>query len=219
MRTLVFTTMVLAAAATSSSALEASAGADTINASQIGLNAKIEAGNTVLQTGLNNVIACNKDGKLWTASGCIPVDEPLAKKIAGCTTDKKFYDQNTGACMDSAPDLTAQLNTTNDTMAKLIACYNAHGTFNASTSQCASGGSGAVKVVGTYGSTMKNKNSTTIGPYKADLCMLSYQWTSAFDNPVLGCKITGGPGAWKLTTISSYSRQQQSCSITCFNLN
>lgn len=217
MRIPIFMTMALAALATTSSALETAAGTDTVASSQVGINAKVDASAAVLQTGLNNIITCNKDGQLWTADGCVAVDEPLAKKIAACTTDKRFYDQNTGACMNSAPDLTNQLNATNDMMSRLIACYNAHGTFNASTGQCASGGSGTLQLVGTYTSNAKNSIVTT-GPYKADLCVISYTYMSAFDNTVGGCQVTGSPWSWTMVTNGKYSRENASCSVTCFNL-
>lgn len=65
MRTLVFMTMILAALATTPFALEASAGADTVASSQAGLNAKIEASNTALSSVINQILACNRDGKLF----------------------------------------------------------------------------------------------------------------------------------------------------------
>lgn len=143
--------------------------------------------------------------------------EPLARKIAECTTTKKFYNQNTGACMDSAPDLTSQLNTTNDLMARMAACYNSHGTFNKTTGQCTAGnGSGNLEMVDTYSATAKNRIVTT-GPYKADLCVLSYTYMSAFDNTVGGCQVTGSPGCWKLATNGKNSRENASCAVTCFN--
>jgi len=99
----------------------------------------------------------------------------------------------------------------------MTACYNAHGTFNMSTGQCtAGGGSGSLEVVGTYSSTAKNSIVTT-GPYKADLCVISYTYMSAFDNTVGGCQVTGAPGSWKLITNGKYSRENAACAVTCFN--
>lgn len=53
MRILVFASMALTALTTATSALEAAAGADSINASQIGITAKVDASNAILTIGFN----------------------------------------------------------------------------------------------------------------------------------------------------------------------
>ncbi|WP_414463301.1 hypothetical protein [Hyphomicrobium sp. DY-1] len=81
-------------------ALEASAGADTVNSSQIGINAKLDASNAITTAGLNYIFNCGKDGKFFDSVHgiCITVDEQLAKKIATCTTAHAFYNQGTDKC-------------------------------------------------------------------------------------------------------------------------
>lgn len=125
-------------------ALEASAGADTVNSSQVGLDAKLNATNAITTATINQIMNCQKAGKLFdpSTSTCIAVDEPLAKKIAACTTTKQFYNQTTSGCMASAPDLTNNLNSTNELVNKMASCNAAKQFYNPSTGGCMSSGSG-----------------------------------------------------------------------------
>jgi hypothetical protein len=63
----------------------------------LGINAKFNAANTITTSSINNVFNCGKNGQLYdyVHDVCISVDEPLAKKIAACTTNKQFYNQST----------------------------------------------------------------------------------------------------------------------------
>jgi hypothetical protein len=54
--------------ASSAAALETSAGADTANASMLGINAKIDVSNAALTAVINQMLACNRDGKLFDSS-------------------------------------------------------------------------------------------------------------------------------------------------------
>lgn len=78
-------------------ALETAAGADTVNSSEMGINVKIDAGNAITTSSINNIFNCGKTGQLYDSvhNVCITVDEPFAKKIAACTTNKQFYNQST----------------------------------------------------------------------------------------------------------------------------
>ena len=85
---MIFRLLVIGAlAAPSANALETAAGADTVNASQVGINAKIEAVNAITKAGLNQILTCQKSGKLFdvTTGTCIAVEETLAKKIRKCS--------------------------------------------------------------------------------------------------------------------------------------
>lgn len=57
--------MIMALAGSSVNALEASAGADTVHATQMGINAKIEAGNAAITAVINQMLACNRDKKFF----------------------------------------------------------------------------------------------------------------------------------------------------------
>ncbi len=125
-------------------ALETAAGADTVNSSQVGINAKIDAGNAIITGSMNQILQCNMQGKLFssTTNVCVDPTEPLAKKIAACTTAKQFYNQTTGQCQASAPDLTTQLNTTNTLLNKMIACNNAKQFYSSTTGACSGSATG-----------------------------------------------------------------------------
>jgi hypothetical protein len=136
-------------------ALETSAGADTVNSSQVGIDAKIEATNAITTSSINSIFNCGKNGQLYDSmhNVCIDVAEPLAKKIAACTTSKQFYNQATGACMASAPDLTTNLNTTNSNLNSatsllnaVLNCNRAHMFYNSATGAC-EGGAGVSSMV------------------------------------------------------------------------
>lgn len=198
--------------------LETAAGADTINASQIGIDAKLDASNAYFKTALNNMLDCNKNGQLWTSTGCIAVDEPLAKKIADCTTNKKFYNQNTGACMDSAPDLTTQLASTDNIITKMAACYNAHGTFNTSTGQCTTSGSSAKLAftwsteVAASGGQTKYSNWVT-----ADICTLGragYDFTGKYAQ----CLVQNSGTQWRVQAYSNSSKSSATCQLLCYTM-
>lgn len=197
-------------------ALETSAGTDTVNSSQIGIDAKLDASNAFFKTALNNMLDCNKNGQLWTSAGCVAVDEPLAKKIADCTTNKKFYNQNTGACMDSAPDLTAQLNSTDAVISKLIACYNAHGTFNASTGQCTTSGSSVKLAISTSSQASASKGQTKYSNWvTADFCTLGragYDFTGKYAQ----CTVQHSGAQWRVEAYSNSSKSSATCMLLCY---
>jgi hypothetical protein len=127
-------------------ALETAAGADTVNASQVGINAKIEAGNAILTSGLNNILKCNQDGKFFDSlhNVCTDPTEPLAKKIAACTTNKQFYNQTTDSCQSLAlpPDLTGQTNSNTSLINAIVNCNNQGKFYNSGTGTCAGAGGG-----------------------------------------------------------------------------
>lgn len=219
MRVLAF--IVLGMAFTSQAfALETSAGADTVNSSQVGINAKVQALNAITTASINNILNCQKGGQLYdpTANVCITVDEPLAKKIAACTTNKQFFDQNTGACMASAPDLTSQLDTTNALLNKMLVCANAKQFYNSSTGTCAGG---SASIVQTYVSPIynltKNRNPKTYGLGTRDLCVINYVKGST-SQPRGGCHIQGSPGANWTITIESYDDSARWCQATCYDI-
>ncbi|WP_414462401.1 hypothetical protein [Hyphomicrobium sp. DY-1] len=202
-------------------ALEASAGADNVNSSQLGINAKIDASNQILTAGMNQMLACNIQGKLFdsTADVCKDPGEPLAAKIAACTTNKEFYNQATGECMTSAPDLTNQLNNTNALLTAMANCYNARGTFNVATGVCsASSRSASIKQVyvsPVYNNT-KSKKDKTYSLGTADLCVISLVKGST-SQPRGGCTMAGVPGGTWNITISSYSDSARWCQATCYD--
>ncbi|MBS0234514.1 MAG: hypothetical protein JSR99_13625 [Proteobacteria bacterium] len=202
-------------------ALEASAGADNVNSSQLGINAKIDASNQILTAGMNQMLACNIQGKLFdsTANVCKDPGEPLAAKIAACTTNKEFYNQATGDCMASAPDLTDSLNNANALLTKMLACSNAKQFYNSTTGACSGGGSASLKQVyvsPVYNLAKSNKDKTyTLA--KADLCVLNLVKGST-SQPRGGCTIAGVPGGTWSVTISSYSDSARWCQATCYDL-
>src|SRR5260221_615973 len=68
---LLFTTLtILSCIAGSAMALETAAGTDTVNTSQVGINAKVDASNVILKTGISQITACGPQGKLWNGSAC-----------------------------------------------------------------------------------------------------------------------------------------------------
>jgi hypothetical protein len=147
MRAFGFIVLSLALSCGSAAALETSAGTDTVNASQVGLNAKIEAGNAAITGTINQIMACGRGGELYdsVAHTCVSVDEPLAKKIAACTTNKTWYNQSTGACMPSAPDLTASVTSTQALLTKILNCNANKQFYSQATDSCVAGGAATVK--------------------------------------------------------------------------
>jgi len=139
-------------------ALETSAGADTVNASQIGINAKIETVNAVLTAGINQILKCNQEGKFFDAEHhvCIEPSEPLAKKIAACTTNNRFYNQTTDACQSLAlpPDLSAQTSSNTSLLNAVVNCNNQGKFYNSATGGCG-GGNGGVNDAVTRSCTQK----------------------------------------------------------------
>lgn len=179
-------------------ALETSAGADNVNTSQVGINAKIEASNAITTATINQVLTCGKSGQLYNSTNntCVTVDEPLAKKIAACSTNKQFYNQNTSACQDSAPDLTGQLNTTNTNLGnaqsllnKIAACNDAKQFYSSATGGCVSGA--ASVTLSSYDITVGSPG-TNLGRHI--FCASEGSW----GDPEGGTKqvwFTGGPDA------------------------
>jgi len=209
------------------SALEASAGADTVNSSQVGINAKIDAANQITTSSINNIFNCGKNGQLYDSAHnvCVAVDEPLAKKIAACTTNKQFYNQSSGACMASAPDLTANLNTTNTNLGtvtallnKVVACNTAKQFYSSATGTCAAG-SGSIRqsYVSPIYNLTKNRNPQTYSLGVRDLCVINYIKGST-SQPRGGCHIQGSPGAGWTLTIESYDDSARWCQATCYDI-
>lgn len=132
-------------------ALETSAGADTVNASQVGISAKIDASNAVITSGLNAILKCNQDGRFYdsTHNVCIDPTEPLAKKIAACTTNKQFYNQTTEACQSLAlpPDLTTQTNSNTSLIKAVLNCNQNRQFYDQTTGACVSGAGGVSSMV------------------------------------------------------------------------
>ncbi|MBS0232527.1 MAG: hypothetical protein JSR99_03465 [Proteobacteria bacterium] len=201
-------------------ALETSAGADTVNSSQVGITAKIDATNAITTAGINQILNCQKAGKLYdpTTNTCIAVDEPLAKKIAACTTSKQFYNQNTGACMASAPDLTTNLNDTNTLLNKIIACNNAKQFYNSAAGTCTGG---SASIAQTYVSPVyniaKNRTPQSHSLGNRDLCVINYQ-KGMTSQPRGGCQIGGSPGANWTLTIYSWDDSAIWCQATCYGI-
>lgn len=199
-------------------ALETSAGTDTVNSSQIGITAKVDAINAVTTASINDILNCQKSGKLFdpTTDVCIAVAEPLAKKIADCTTNKQFYNQNTGACQPSAPDLTTNLNDTNALLNKMIACNNAKQFFNSSTGTCYA--SGSAKVAISYSTSVHAKNGTKYSPYvTADYCSLAYA-AYDFTGHAASCTVQQSGNQWRVRAKSNNSSCTADCQLVCYTM-
>lgn len=132
-------------------ALEAAAGADSVNSSQIGINSKIEASNAVLTAGMNQILKCNQDGKFFDSQHnvCTDASEPLAKKIAACTTNKQFYNQTSDSCQSLAvpPDLTTQTNSNTGLINAMLNCNKNKQFYDQTTGACISGAGGVSSMV------------------------------------------------------------------------
>jgi hypothetical protein len=106
-------------------ALETAAGADTVNSSQVGINAKIESSNAITSSAISRITNCGKDGKTYDAvhNVCVgetdPVATPGVNKIFACGNGNKIAHSD-GTCSGSIPpDLTNSLKTTNGNVSTL----------------------------------------------------------------------------------------------------
>lgn len=80
--------------------LEASAGADNVNASQVGINAKIDAGNAAMTAVLNKMLNCSKNGQGYssTTDSCVGLTTTQQTAMLNCNNNKQFYNSATGSC-------------------------------------------------------------------------------------------------------------------------
>jgi hypothetical protein len=118
MRSFIYLLGMLALASTAS-ALETAAGADTVNSSQIGINAKLDASTAVLKQGISQITNCGAANSIFKpGTGCVPVvtleTDPVASaqlaNIFTCGNANKIAHSD-GSCSD--PNYVANILTCN----------------------------------------------------------------------------------------------------------
>ncbi len=214
MRVLLFAVAMMSCAG-NLRALETSAGADTVNASQVGITTKIDSSNAILTTDLNQILQCNLQGKLFnsTTSACADPTEPLAHKIADCTSAHNFYNQTTEQCEASPPDLTNEVTSATTDITSMLACSANAQFYNSATKTCVrpqlvSAGSKTVQTA--------SQNSAASGTVKGpQVCVVTNdgRWGSGNGN----CTVSGSPGGtWTVKATSGEDTNIQ-CSMACYN--
>lgn len=116
-------------------ALEASAGADTVNQSQVGINAKIDANTAILKSAISSVTNCGAKDKIYNfatntcttvvTSEADPVAMPKVNAITQCGDGNKFLRSNGTCSAAMPPDLSTQVN-------NIIKCNQAGKLWNGS---------------------------------------------------------------------------------------
>lgn len=121
-------------------ALEATAGADTVNASQIGLDAKVNASNAMLGVSINKILACEKNGQTYDSvhDQCVGLTEAQLTAMQNCAKNGQAYDVTTDACKGLSSSEQAAMEN----------CAKSNAFYNVTTGQCTSlwtkGGAGAI---------------------------------------------------------------------------
>ncbi|MBS0234513.1 MAG: hypothetical protein JSR99_13620 [Proteobacteria bacterium] len=106
-----FSLLILSAALTGNAfALEASAGADTVNTSQLGIDAKLNAINAATTAVLNKILNCAKTGQSFDSASdaCIGLTKTEQQTLLSCNKYNQFYNNTTGTCASgsaSKPEL------------------------------------------------------------------------------------------------------------------
>lgn len=217
----IFGCLVLAFTLTGNAhALEASAGADNVNTSQVGINAKIEASNAITSVAISKMTSCAKLHALYDPNTNVcatvltsetdPVASPNISKVFNCGNANKIAHSDGSCSSVLPPDVSNQVT-------NIVSC-NAQGKlFNGSG--CADLPSGSKsKLVAVGGKIVQtpNQNASVATSMNADLCVLSND--GRYGKGRGNCSVNGTPGgSWTVTATSQDGTNIQ-CSMSCYNL-
>jgi hypothetical protein len=209
---MLFSTLVAAfvLCTTASFALEQAAGTDTVNASQIGLNAKIDAGNKALLSVINQILACNRSNQLYDSSTntCAPARASATDvtAILNCGANNQFYNSATKACGTTRAtdsDVTAILN-----------CNHNKQFYDSATKTCVSAASTKLTISSAETAeaegTPKYTNWIT-----ADYCALDYVKLN-LQGHSSNCSIERSGSKWRAVATGKDSSNRATCGIICY---
>jgi hypothetical protein len=223
MRNVVITTILLAGLCTASAhALETAAGTDSVNASQIGINAKVEALNNISKAGIDQINKCGWDGKVYDSKHnvCVTITEtdPVAmpkvedlttkvNAINTCGNGNKFYHTD-GTC--SPIDINATL-TSIFTCSKSGKFWNGTSCVAPTSSDTPQLVAAGGKLVQTTGSN-QTKSGTVSGP---QLCVVNND--GRYGNGKGNCSVSGSPGGTWTVKATSQDGTNIQCQMACYN--
>lgn len=108
--------IVLASTSSAGHALETTAGTDTVQASQAGLQMKMDSLNAVILAFVNKIVACNAKKKLYVtdataagrdADGCVDISTPTTLINCSKTNERVVIVGNKIGCSENSIDLDA----------------------------------------------------------------------------------------------------------------
>jgi hypothetical protein len=98
----------------------------------------------------------------------------------------------------------------------MIACYNAHGTFNSATGTCTASGGGKVTI--SYSTSVHAHSSTKYSPYiTADYCALAYA-AYDFTGSAASCTVEQSGNQWRVKARSKKDSCTADCQLVCYTL-
>lgn len=169
-------------------ALEVSAGADNVNASQVGINAKLDANNAALTAVLNKILNCSKTGQSYnsTTDSCVSVavdlTDALADKDIEIYKDYKTASVAIPSCYKGGRFSSCQANIN----LKTIVPDNAQGLQISFLSN-----------MGGDGKTWRHTANFQVDSNSVTTCQMN-SWGSVYG----GCPPSGGDGSYQFAILS-----------------